>query len=110
MEEPTPAAPLVRLLVDDELLPELDKMLALIGGAEVGRQLDDRPGTTALLLAMPDVPTGAASMEPVFRSYADGSVDLQHITWFDADGQRITTATTPVTTDQLPAALRDARH
>ncbi|MEV5944430.1 hypothetical protein [Streptomyces sp. NPDC051994] len=73
----------VTMLINDELLQVADmtQMLALLGAREVGREPDERPGSTLLTLDIPDAPDGATSIEPVLRCAADGTVSVLSMGW-----------------------------
>jgi hypothetical protein len=71
--------PHVNLLVADELLDELPKVLALLNASEVGRTPGDGC-TTVVTLDMVYVPDGAEVIDPAFQRTPDG-VRVQSIVW-----------------------------
>lgn len=71
--------PHVDLLVSDELLDQLPKVLRLLQATEVARRPNDAY-TTTVTLDMPYAPDGAHTVDPVFASTPSG-VRLQSLAW-----------------------------
>ncbi|MFD7016119.1 hypothetical protein [Streptomyces sp. NPDC059928] len=75
--------PAVTMLITTELLHEANMvhMLDLLHAEELGRKPDQHPSRTVLTLDIPDAPTGATSIEPVFQRAADGTVSVMSMGW-----------------------------
>ena len=96
----------VELAVDSELEVDFNKHQHLLPGRELSRRRDgDR---VIITLAVPDAPRDAATMSPWFTLVGD-RIELGGIDYYDAAGYRIT-ATQPITTSDVPEALRGTRR
>lgn len=73
----------VDLLVAEELLPELPRILDLLHATEVDREPGDR-GTVRVTLDLPYAPRDAIGVDPTFQSTPDG-VRVQSLVWVFSD-------------------------
>ena len=95
----------VELAVNSELEADFNKHQHLLPGRELSRRRDGEH--VILAWSAPDAPPEAATMSPWFTLTGD-QIELGGIDYYGADGYRIT-ATPPITTSDVPEALRGPR-
>ena len=96
----------VELAVSAELEADFNKHKHLLPGSEESRRRDGEH--VILTWLTPDAPPEAATMSPWYTLTGD-QIELGGIDYYDAAGYRIT-ATPPITTNDVPEALRGPRR
>ncbi|MET8080003.1 hypothetical protein [Streptomyces sp. NPDC005303] len=92
----------VELAVNAVLEADFNKHQHLLPGRELSRRRDSEH--VILTWSAPDAPPEAATMSPWFTLVGD-HIELGGIDYYDTAGHRIT-ATQPITTSDVPEALR----
>lgn len=81
----------VDLRMVTELLPELIEHLPLLGAKMVGTRTEGEADHCVVEPVLDQAPAEAAEMNPTFVRFLDGSVGVQSVEWFRANGTWITT-------------------
>jgi hypothetical protein len=103
------ASPTLELVVAAELADDFSKHQHLLPVREISRSLNPEGTLLVLTVTAPDgAPEQAATMSPWFTLTGD-RIELGGIDYYDAEGHCLPPVTKPITTSDVPEALRGTR-